>query len=99
MAAVADAVVGDDAAHADAVAGEPDHCAGKEARAAVAGLVVEDLDIGEPGVVVDADVDEFPADAVVLAAPGPGDAVAGLVETGELLDVEVDQIARPAARS
>ena len=46
---------------------------GEEARAAVAGLVVvQDLHIGEPGVVVDADVDELPADAVVLAAPGFG---------------------------
>ena len=43
--------------------------------------------------VVDVDLDEFRADAVVLAAPDPGDAVAGLVETGKLLDVEMDQIA------
>jgi hypothetical protein len=97
MAAVAGAVVGHDPAHADAVAGEPDHCPSEEARAAVAGLVVQDLDIGEPGMVVDADVDKLPADAIVLAAPGPGDAMAGLVEAGELLDVEMDQIAGSGA--
>ena len=76
---------------------EPDHRPGKEARAAVAGLVVQDLDIGEPGMVVDADVDALPADAVLLAAPGAGDAVAGFVKAGELLDIEVDQIARSGA--
>jgi hypothetical protein len=48
------------------VAGEPDHRPGEEARAA-AGLVVQHRHIDEPGVVVDADMDELPADAVVLA--------------------------------
>jgi hypothetical protein len=60
MAAVAGAVVGQDAAHADAATSEPDHRPGQKARAAVAGLVVQDLDIGEPGMVVDADVGRTP---------------------------------------
>ena len=46
--------------------------------------------------VVDADVDVFEADLAVLADPAAGDAVPRLVEAGEPLDVEMDQIARPA---
>src|SRR5687768_8773193 len=44
-------------------------------------------------------MDELPADpaAVALAGPVAGDAVAGLGETPELLDVDVDQIARAVA--
>ncbi len=75
------------------VACEPHHGLGPEGGTAVASLVVQDFHIGEPGLVIDADMDELPADAIVLAAPGPGDAMAGLVEAGEPLDVEMAQIA------
>ena len=96
VAAVADAVVGHDPAHGDALAGEPDHGPGQEAGAGVAGLVVQHLDIGGPGMVVDADVDVLEADLAVLADPAAGDAVPRLVEAGEPLDVEMDQIAGAA---
>ena len=46
--------------------------------------------------VVDADVDVFEANLAVLADAAAGDAMTGLVEAGEPLDVEMDQIARPA---
>ena len=47
--------------------------------------------------VVDADVDVFEADLAVPADPAAGDAVPRLVEAGEPLDVEMDQIAGAAA--
>ena len=59
-------IVGHDPAHGDALAGAPDHGPGEEAGAGVAGLVVQDLDIGGPGMVVDADMDILEADLAVL---------------------------------
>ena len=46
--------------------------------------------------IVDTDVDELPADAPTVALTGPitGDAVADLVETTELFDIDVDHLAR-----
>ena len=51
--------------------------------------------------IVDADVDELPADAPAVALTGAiaGDAVADFVEAAELLDVDVDHLARDASRS
>ena len=45
--------------------------------------------------VVDADVDELPADAAALVRTSPiaGDAVADALETAELFDVDVDHLA------
>lgn len=45
--------------------------------------------------IVDADVDELPADAPVVALSGSiaGDAMADLVEAAQLLDVDVDHLA------
>ena len=85
MAAVAGAIVGHDPPDGDALSGEPDDGPGKEAGAAIAGLVLPHLDVGGAGTVVDADVDVFPAGAVVLPASGGGDAMAGLVELGSFL--------------
>jgi hypothetical protein len=49
--------------------------------------------------IVDADVDELPVDATVLAlaCAVAGDAVPYLVELAELFDVDVDEFARPIA--
>ena len=58
----------------------------------VAGLVGMDLDEADAGVVVDADVDVVAAGAGRALAAVAGDAVAGLFETGEFLDVEVQQL-------
>src|SRR5437868_7993453 len=63
-------------------------------------LIVEDFDVDEPGRVVDADVDVLPADvkrASVVAAAGDaaGDTVARPRDPAELLDIDVDELARP----
>ncbi len=61
-------------------------------------LIVEDFNVDEPGRVVDADVDVFPAEAIrppVVAAAGDaaGDAVARPRDPAELLDIDVDELA------
>src|SRR4051812_10968507 len=58
-------------------------------------LVRKDLREGDPGGVVDADVDELPSDAPALALTGSvaGDAMADAVEAAELFDIDVDQFA------
>jgi hypothetical protein len=65
----------------------------QEGDGALLALVGQDLDEGDARGVVEADVDELPADATALAGPLTGDAVADLLEAAELLDVEVDQLA------
>src|SRR5205814_3646566 len=58
---------------------------------------------GDPGSVVDADMDELPAEPfataapVALAAAIASDAVADAVDPAELLDIDVDQLARVLA--
>ena len=77
---------------------EPDRPAQKAGRARRP-LVGEDLDVGKAGGVVDADVDEFPADRALDArasvrrrvVPRPVEALAGAaLDPAELLDVDVD---------
>src|SRR4029450_2177125 len=50
---------------------------------------------GDAGVIVDADVHVFPADAalITLASAVAGDAVSDLIELTELFDFDVDQLA------
>jgi hypothetical protein len=64
-------------------------------------LVGHDLGKGDPGVVVDGNMDELPAGADIAAAlPIAGYAMSGSRETPEFLDVDVDQLAGNArARS
>ena len=61
--------------------GEPGDGAGDEADRGRSGLVVEDLDVGEAGGVIDTDMDGFPADTLdpvaVMAGTAAGDSVAG----------------------
>ena len=90
---VARTVVGHHAFDPDAEASEPAQGAHQEAGHGLALLVGQDLDIGEPRGVVDRHVHELPADPAVLAAPIAGDAVTDVTEAGELLDVEVDELA------
>src|SRR5690606_18190384 len=68
----------------------------EEGNGALLLLVGQDLREGDARGVVDADVDELPAAAAAAIVAGvmAGDAVADLVEAAELLDVEVDQLAR-----
>ena len=59
----------------------------------VAGLVGMDLGEADAGVVVDADMHEIPAGPGRALAAVPGDAGAGLLETRQFLDVQVQQLA------
>src|SRR5262245_4207624 len=58
-------------------------------------LVGEDLSTRYSGMVVDSDVDEFPACTLTaaIACAASGDAVAHAAETAELLNIEVDDLA------
>src|SRR5213080_4004472 len=102
------AVVGDQLLDGDAVAGEVSHRSAQEADRGGRLLVVEDFDVGQAGGVVDRDVDELPADRPAAAALGVGAVgrVAALArravpgpaaDAPELLDVDVDQLARALA--
>jgi hypothetical protein len=58
-------------------------------------LVLEHLDVCEPGRVVARDVDVLPADPAAPGTPVAMDAVAGPADPAELLDLDVDELARP----
>lgn len=77
----------------DAVGGDPGD---RSAQELGAGLVVEDLDIGEAAGVVDGDVQDVPAGALCapIAALAAVRGQVGAVEPAELLDDDVDQPAR-----
>ena len=92
---VATAVVGHDAGDGDAEAFVVSHGRLEEGNGAIGLLVGLDLGEGDAGMIVDADVDELPADAAAVALAGPiaGDAVTDLVETTELFDIDVDDLA------
>ena len=89
------AIVGHDAGDGDAEALVIIYRRLEEGDGAVRLLVGFDFGESDPGMVVDTDVDELPADAAAIALSGPiaGDAVADLLETTELLDVDVDHLA------
>ena len=75
---------------------EPVQRADEEDCGGVSFLVLPHLDIGEAAVIVDADMDEVPARALEAFGAIAGDAVAGAPEVGQLLEVEMDRIARLA---
>src|SRR3954447_5661483 len=90
-AGIGRAVVGHDPLDGDAEAGEPGKRPLEEGHGALLALVGQDLGVGEPGGVVDADVEELPADAARPAGAVAGDAVAEALDPAELLDVEVEE--------
>jgi hypothetical protein len=63
----------------------------------VALFVGQGLDEGEPGRVVDRDVHELPTCGFALAAPIAGDGRADAPEAGELLGIEVNELAGAGA--
>jgi hypothetical protein len=89
---VARAVVAHHPLDPDAEALEPAQRPDQEAGHRLTLFVGQDLDVGQPGGIVDRDVDELVADLAVLAAPLAGDAMAAVAKAGELLDVEVDEL-------
>src|SRR5262245_19079443 len=80
----------------DAVAAVEGDCTAKEADCGRCFLVAEDLGVGETAVVVDRDVDELPPFLALVAAvmASAGDPVPGPVDPAELLDVDVEELAR-----
>src|SRR6478752_1643276 len=94
LGAIAGTVVGHDAKDANAetlIVG--DSCFEEGDRTLLL-LVGENLGEGEPGGVVDANVDELPAGAARLALLwAASDAVTDAFEAAEFLDVDVDQLA------
>ncbi len=56
------------------------------------------LDMGQPGGIIDSDMDEVPArPPVAVPDARAGDPVAGLVKPAQPLEVKVEQLARPLA--
>jgi hypothetical protein len=97
VGSIAGAVFGQDALDAHPAPTKPGRGAFQETRRGLLALVGQDLDGGEPRVVVDADMDEVPANSPTAAVSGApaGHAMAGTAESAQLLDVEMEQLARP----
>jgi hypothetical protein len=107
---VGGAVVGHHGVDLDAVAAVEGNGAAKEGGGCDRAFVVEDLGVGKPRGVVDADVHVFPTDqvaaysasvgrapALVLAHPVPDSLAGAALDTPELLDVNVQQLAGAGA--
>ena len=92
---VGEGVVGEDALHHDAVGGEECRGACPERRRRGAAFIAADLGVGEPAVIVHRGVDVVEADSqrVSALAPPNAPATAGW-NPPQLLDIDVDQIAR-----
>ena len=95
--AIPGAVVGHDALNVDAAGGEPTERSAQEPDTTRRAFVVEDLDVGQPGGVVDGDVAVLPAHPAVAALASAGHPVPRRTEPPKLLDVDVDQLAGMAA--
>src|SRR5216684_1564589 len=90
---VARAIVGQDATDADVMGPEPCHRSAQEAGHRRATLVPQQLEVADAGVVVDRDVEEFPAAALRLEAPLARDAMPEPAHAAELFRIKVQQIA------
>jgi len=97
-AAVARPVVGHHPLDGHAHRGERLDRPPEEPDAGGALLIAEDLDVGHPCRVVDGDVAVLPSELlrVVVAGVLAGDPVARPIEAAQLLDVDVDELARVA---
>lgn len=96
---VATPIVGHDASNGDAEALVISHGGPEKGNGAGGRLVGLDLGEGDAGMVVNADVDEVPsgATALVRSTRIAGDAVSDTLETPELFDVDVNDLAWPLA--
>src|ERR1035438_4182238 len=86
-------VVGHDAPDLDAQVGEVGHGLAEEAAGRSCFFIGEQSGEGDAGVVVDGDVKELPAGAAGFILRVAGEAMAGLVDTSQLLNVDVQQVA------
>src|SRR6266568_1699405 len=89
-------IVGHDAFHGDAEAFEIGDGGEEQGDGAFVLLVGEDVGTCDTRMIVDRNVNEFPACALAAALAGAasGDAVADAAEAAELLNVEMDYLAR-----
>src|SRR5208282_3209679 len=97
VAAISRAVVGHDALDGDAVGGEPGERALEKRHRAFLALVAQHLAKGQARGIINADVEVFPASAAPPVAGIAGDAVPNRLDTAELLDIDMDQLAWPLA--
>jgi len=86
-------VVGHDASNGDVQAQEVSHGLAQEAAGGDSLFVGEQGSEGEAGVVVDGDVKKLPTGAPGFVLGIAGEAMAGLMNTGQLLDVDMEQVA------
>ena len=94
MSIEARAIIGHDAAHDDAEAGEVGHGLTKELAGRGSLFIRQHGGEGDAGVVIDVDIEKLcPAPVVSIMARIPSDAVAWLNDAGQLFDVDVQQIA------
>src|SRR6266566_3627346 len=95
--AVAVAVVAEDAFDGDAAVAVPAEGAAEEGDAIGGALARQQLCVGQARVVIDREVQVLPAGVTVAREPVAMDALADRPETAELLDVDVNELARPLA--
>src|SRR5882762_9187355 len=93
MRVEARAIVGHNAADADVELGEVSDGLAKESTGGSRFFVGHHGGESDAGVVVDGHVEELPTGAASFVAGIAGEAMAGLVDAGQLLDVDVQQIA------
>ena len=92
--AITGAVIGVNALGLNAMVLEESEGGVEEGQSAVSGFIGEELGEGETAVVVEGDVEIFPASAAdMIALAVASDAMTGAFEAGELLNVEVDEFA------
>src|SRR5437016_5869658 len=91
----ADAIVSHDPLHLDAMGSEEAQCVKQKAQTRAAFFVGQDFRVSDARVVVDGQMQIFPADptAVALTLAIASDAVTDLLETAELFNVDVDDLA------
>jgi len=92
---VTTSVVRQEALCTDPLAPVPAKSSPEEGGGCHGSLVGQDLDIGEPAVVVDADVNELPTASAVSSLTVSRDAMSNPPESPEFLGVEMEQLARP----
>jgi len=92
--AIAGTVIGEHAGDGDAESSIVVNGSLQEGGSRGSFLVGQDLREGNAGVVVDSDMHVLPAGAMDAAASVAGDATTDGLETSDLLDIEVEQIAR-----
>src|SRR4051794_32574872 len=100
LAEIGRTVIGHDPFDGHALPRKPAECALEKADRAVLALVREDLAVSQPGRVIDAHMQRFPADAVMAidrAARSTGDAMPDPRDTPKLLGIKMDQLAGPLA--